>query len=269
MVLKYLIRNKNLETLIRFFRLKLSFPMSLPYFFGAIMADKKSIFRLKTYIIFVPVLLSSMSGTLLNDYRDYFEDLKNPKKSDKPLITGEIPKECALICGIILLIFAVLTTFLIFKSLILSTLPIIFALGYYFLKSVPPFDLIINNLLLPMSILSGWYSATYDCFDIKLMTFLILFSNLFYLNGAIFDYNYDKTSTVKTLGKLLSLYFLFVTLIASLYILPKKLLISKISIILLQLTFILVTITRNWKLYTYITCISGMLLFSNILLKGF
>ena len=269
MVLEYLIKNENIRVFIKFFRLKLSFPMSLPYFFGAMLADKSTMFKLKTYINFIPVLLGSISGTLLNDYRDYYEDLNNPKKYDKPLVTGAIPREFALICGIILLILSTLISFIVFESKLIPIFSIFMSLGYYFLKTVPPFDLIINSLILPSSILAGWYSATDRLFDIKLLIFLIFFCILFYFNGAIFDYEYDEKSTVKTLGKPLSWFFLFITLIVSLYILPKKLIISKISLILNQTMFVFTEITKNWRIYTYATCIFGILIFPDILLKGF
>ena len=271
MVLEYFIKNEKLRNIVKFFRLKLALPMSLPYFFGALLADKSAIFRLKTYFNFIPVLLSSMSGTLLNDYRDYYEDLKNPKKFDKPLIQKKIPKEFAYIFGIILLILSFLISFLMYesKNVKISIFLVFLPLGYYYLKEIPPFDMLINSLILPVSIIIGWYNITDRIFPIRLLIFLILFCILFYINGAIFDYNYDKISTVKILGKSLSWILLFTVLLIILYSLPRKLIISKISLILFQIIFIFVEITRKWKIYTYATFISGILIFPDILLHGF
>ena len=266
------IKSLNTKDIYEFFRLKLSVSQALPFFVGAILSDKTIIFQpfklLKTSIAFLPVLLVSISGSLLNDYSDFDQDLKNPKKAEKPLITGKIDKETALKFAIMFVILSFIIS-LMFKNIryfILVLCGIGLSIGYYFLKEKVPFDLLIDAFLLPLPILSGWYFIRKDTFPISLLSALIILCINIYLHGALWDYNIDEISTVKVIGKKASLFTLIITTILFYIVLPKNMMISKIAMILLNLLFIYFLENKKWDCYTNSLVCFGVVFFINVII---
>jgi 4-hydroxybenzoate polyprenyltransferase len=257
--------------IFEFFRLKLSLAMSLPFFEGVILADKLIFFKpfklLKAILAFIPVLLISIAGTLLNDYRDYENDLKNPKKAEKPLITGKINKELAFKFAIIFITISFMMS-LAFKNLNYFTLVlcgICLAILYYFLKEKVPFDLIIDTFLLPIPILAGWYLISKNSFPTSLLFALLLLCINVYIHGALWDYEIDNISTVKTIGKSLSWLCLVLTIILFCVALPNKMIISKTAMLLLNLLFIYFMKNEKWNHYTFTLILFGLIFFTNMI----
>jgi hypothetical protein len=262
----------DIRDIFEFFRLKLSLAMSLPFFVGVILTDKLIIFKplrlFKIILAFIPVLLVSISGTLLNDYRDYENDLKNPKKAKKPLITGKINKDLAFKFAIIFITISFIIS-LMFKNLnyfILVLCGIGLTISYYFLKEKVPFDLIIDTFLLPVPILAGWYLISKNPFPSSLLFALLLLCINVYIHGALWDCEIDDVSTVKIIGKPVSWLCLVLTIILFCNILPSKMAVSKIGVLLLNLFFYLLYKKRKWNSYTHILILFGFLFFVDIII---
>ena len=253
----------NLKDAIEFFRLKLSLSNALPYFFGSFIANHKSLFNLKTYFGFIPVLLVSISGCLLNDIRDYKSDLKNPKKSDKPLITGKVSLDTAFKFGILFLIISFVLSLLFcnFRYFLIGLIGISLPIAYYFLKEIVPFDFLIDSLLLIVPISAGWYLTTNKTFPIQIFAFFILYCIQIYLHGAIYDFEVDEMSTVKTIGLYPSWVMLFLSMVFSVVILPKHRILVLIDLLILNLIFIIVNKFRKWDIYTISLILTGAILF--------
>ena len=256
------IEELNLNEISEFFRLKLSLSNALPYFFGSFIANHKSLFNLKTYFGFIPVLLVSISGCLLNDIRDYKSDLKNPKKSDKPLITGKVSLDTAFKFGILFLIISfVLSLFCNLGYFLIGLIGISLPIAYYFLKEIVPFDFLIDSFLLIVPISAGWYLTTDKIFPIKIFAFFILYCIQIYLHGAIYDFEVDEISTVKTIGLYPSWIILFLSMIFSVIIIPKHRILVLIDLLILNVIFIIVNKFRKWDIYTISLILTGAVLF--------
>ena len=262
----------SIRDIYEFFRLKLSVSQTLPFFVGAILADKSIIFQpfklLKTIISFFPMLLVSISGTLLNDYRDYENDLKNSKKAQKPLIQGKIDKESVFKFAILFITVSFIIS-LIFKNVryfILVLCGIGLSIGYYFLKEVVPFDLIIDAFLLPVPILAGWYFVTKNPFPSSLLFALLILCINIYIHGALWDYEIDDISTLKTIGKPTSWFCLALTIILFCIVLPNKMIVSKIAMLLLNILFIHFMKNKKWDYYTNSLVCFGVVFFVNIII---
>ena len=262
----------TIRNIFDFFRLKLSVAEALPFFIGLILADKSIIFHpfklLKIGIAFIPVLLISISGTLLNDYRDYEEDLKNPKKAEKPLITGKIDKETAFKFAILFIVISFIIS-LLFKNIryfILVLCGICLSISYYFLKEKVPFDLLIDTFLLPLPMLAGWYFIKEDPFPSPLLFALLILCIDIYIHGALWDYEIDNISTLKTIGKPASWLCLVLTIILFCIVLPNKMIISKMAMILLNLSFIYFMRNKKWNYYTYALILFGLVFFVNVII---
>lgn len=263
-----------------FFRLKLSIPQAMPFLAGAFIADKYVLFKpkyiIKLLIGFLPVLLTSISGCLLNDYSDYDNDILNPKKSDKPLIKGVFKKESALKLGIFFVVVSIIIS-LLFNNIyyfLLVILGIFLSISYCYLKEKPPFDFIIDSLLLPVPMMAGYYFINdkksinkIKPFPFELFISLFIVCIIVYLHGAIWDFSVDNNSTVKTIGLKYSwiLYLLSTILFC---LIPKhKLFVSKLALLLLNTYFIILLKKQEWKKYTYALILFGVIYFANIMVS--
>ena len=262
----------TIKDIYNFFRIKLSVSEALPFFIGVVLANKSIIFQpfrfLKISIAFLPVLLVSISGTLLNDYRDYEDDLENPKKAEKPLITGKIDKETAFKFAILFIVISFIIS-LLFKNIryfILVLCGICLSISYYFLKEKVPFDLLIDTFLLPLPMLAGWYISTKNSFPTPLLFALLILCVDIYLHGALWDFDIDNTSTVKTIGKPTSWLCLTLTIILFCVVLPNEMIISKIAMLLLNILFIHFMKNKKWNYYTYTLLLFGLVFFIDIII---
>ena len=259
---------KKIKIWLNLIRWKLSFSQSLPYFAGAMLVNRSSVFNPMIWIGFVPVLLISISGCLLNDASDYESDLKNPKKADKPLVKGYISVDTAYKVGILYISLAFVLSLLLcnFKYFFLILVGICLSIGYYFLKEISPFDLIIDAFLLPVPVLAGWYILCDDIFPVNILSALILICILIYFMGAIVDFNVDDISTAKIIGKPMSYLLMCFSTLIFCVILSDNILISKFAIIGYIIAFLYCLVSKKWKLYTYFTIIFGLLFFTDLLI---
>ena len=250
------------------FRWKLSLAQALPYFVGAMLANKLSIFNIITWIGFVPVLLVSVSGCMLNDVRDFESDLKNPKKANKPLVKGRISTDTVYKAGIlcISLAFVLSLSFCNFKYFLLVLAGIGFSTGYYFLKETSPFDLIIDTFLLPVPVLAGWFFLSDKSFPVNILFSLLSLCVLIYFMGVLVDFDIDDISTAKIVGKPISYLLMCFSNLIFCVVLPKNMLISKFAMIGYNIAFFYSLVSEKWKLYTWFTIIFGLIFFADLLI---
>lgn len=117
----------------------------IPLFFAGDFFNLQKILML--LVAFFAFSFTASSIYIINDYRDIEDDKKHPKKSKRPLASGKVKKQTAIVICIILLLAGMLLAWLIDP-----TLEVLFVLGIYFcmnlayslgLKNISILDIII------------------------------------------------------------------------------------------------------------------------------
>jgi len=177
------------------------------FIFGALIVGQRDPFLLS--IVFIIGLLYHIYGHVLNDYADIEVDRQSSELTNKPLVSGVIPKENALIITIASIVAIYIFTSVYFpylSTLLFITLAIILGAVYnLYGKSIPGIsDLVMATFYM----LSFFYGAS---------TFLpsFTYTNLIYIAGALIfvsvafaniveaglkDVDHDHLSGAKTLA---------------------------------------------------------------------
>jgi len=257
-------------------RIKFCLPLSLVYWIGPLAYGLHGLLGLLRYV-FTPTLvlgwfsifLLITAGSLLNDQRDYEEDLRNPKKKFKPLQRGLVSPSL----NIKVAWWMWLTTLPIILGLMISNPTVIpvylISLGmpvlYYYGKDVPPCDLVVDLLLLPLPIAAGFnMCGMYAPSGLMVGALGICF--LAYLHDMIYDLAYDKRTTIKVLfGKRLLDSHLLLVFISLIFCIAEPSLSFLVMVLGYNAAFYYTLWSKNWEFYTWATILfPGMYLFSKV-----
>ena len=270
----YLISQKILQILkffFYYFRFSIIFGIFGSYLAAGIFNIKNFIsgkFNLKYY--FLGGLLttsSSISISLMNDYSDYDSDLINPRKKNRPLILGQVPRGLNLILTAFIILFQfLLVTYsrkLVFYVFLMISL--IGTFGYSKLKYIPPFDLLFNALCSIYPFYFGWLLSANKLLPIKTIIMNILFATIIFLHGDIWDMQYDKISTVKIIGKNQATNLIYLILALLFNILPSNINFIKYVLIFFQFSYSIIYRLQSWRIYKIVLVIVSLIVFSGFL----
>ena len=197
-------KNKIL-TYFQLMRFHAGISEALFFIFGALIAGQRDPFLL--LIIFIIGLLYHIYGHVLNDYVDIEVDRQSSELKNKPLVSGVIPKEHAIIITIASIVAIYIFTvvyFLYLSTILFITLAIILGSIYnLFGKRIPG----ISDL-----VMATFYTLS---FFYGVSTFSVYYTNLIYIAGALIfvsvvfanvveaglkDVDHDHLSGAKTLA---------------------------------------------------------------------
>lgn len=146
----------------------------IPLFFaGELFSSDKILMLVLGFIAFCCI---ASSLYIINDYRDIEDDRKHPKKSKRPLASGAVKKQSAIIICILLLIAGfILSKFLGNKFLFVISIYFFLNLAYSFgLKTIPILDVIIVAIGFVLRIKAGAVIAVIGLSEwLMIMVFLL------------------------------------------------------------------------------------------------
>ena len=211
-------------------------------------------------------VLSSTTTSLMNDYLDYNSDLTNPRKKNKPLVLGQVPKELNLILTALIIFFEFALIIFSRKSIfyVFFLIGIFETFGYYKLKYIPPFDLLFNAFCSVIPFYCGWVLSTNKLLPIRIIVMNILFVTIVFLHGDIWDMQYDEISTVKLIGKNKATNLTYLILILLFFMLRSSC--TKYILIFFQFSFSIAYKFQSWKIYKIILIIVSLIVFLEFLI---
>ena len=248
------------------FRVKFCLPLSLVYFIAPLVYGITPL-RL---IGFIPVFLLITAGSLLNDSRDFKQDCFNDKKKNKPLQRGIICPQKNKVVAKYLMYISILFSIPIMYSFPIAIpvylVSLLMPLIYWYWKDTPPWDYVVDVLLLPLPIIAGFnVCGLYP--GVELMIGVILICTVAYFHDMIYDLPVDVNTSVKVIAKksiLIPHILLWTTNALFLVLMPT--LFGVIIIVGYNLVFYYAIYSRNWFMYTYATILfPGMYLIYELL----
>ena len=181
-------------------RLKFCYPLSITYFIGPLVYG--SLFSPRVFVGWLGAFLLITSGSLMNDARDYHEDMNNPKKKNKPLQKGIISPETTKKTAFWVWLFG---SGMIFWLMLFNHMLILPGLGsiglpvlYFYGKDKPPLDLVCDLLLLPLPVVFGFGMCGASC-PPRFLVGLLVVCTLAYGHDMLYDLSVDKSTTLKVL----------------------------------------------------------------------
>lgn len=192
---------------------------------GALFAYSNLVFDMEALFSSILVFFTFQLACFINDYFDYPEDIKNPRKK-YPLARGKLTQNdvkrgsyaLTLLFGVMLAIGGFLGWFSIFQFIIFAIM-LFLAISY----TAPPFcfknrylDLLVNTLSPAISMVLGW-SLVGPLIGIELMWIpvLVLLFGLAQLLNDMVDFEKDKSTFAKLIGwnttAVLAFSFLFIS----------------------------------------------------------
>jgi len=161
-------------------------------------------------VVFIIGFFGHIFGYVLNDYADLKVDKKSDELQKKPLVSGQISKNNALILAISAAILAFSITFVYFPnllSIIILIFTAIFSLTYdFFGKKIPFLSDYIVGIALFLFCLFGASTVTHEFDSLIYYVCLIFFFDIVYINGiegGIKDVDHDYLAGAKTVVTLL------------------------------------------------------------------
>jgi 4-hydroxybenzoate polyprenyltransferase len=199
---------KKLIAYFRLLRFHAGATESVLILLGALLMGMSDLFPLS--VLFVIGLFYHIAGYVLNDYADIDLDRQSAELAKKPLVSGEVPKNHALIIIVIGLTGTYLVTFIFFRLLIpiaLLTLAIILGVIYdLYGKKVPG----ISDFIIAGSLMFAFFfgaSAVSSSFSTPVViTGLLIFVAIVFVNvveGGLKDVDHDFLTGGKTLAIIL------------------------------------------------------------------
>lgn len=212
--------------------------------------------------------LFSITVSLVNDFGDFESDSKNPRKKNKPVVSGKVPKELNLILTAVI-IFVQIILVIYSKNValyIFFIISIIGTFGYYEFKYIPPFDLCFNAVCSIFPFYFGWIMSTNKILPVRTIVMIILFTTIVFLHGDIWDSSYDENSTVKIIGNNHATNLIYFIIVLLFFILPANIGFLKYFLIILQCSFLIAYKFQIWNFYKIILGVISLIAFSGFLL---
>ncbi|MBK7106447.1 MAG: protoheme IX farnesyltransferase [Ignavibacteriae bacterium] len=204
------IENGNIETVKSFFqtfvkhknilmeltKFKITFFVSVTTTVGFILFDGKINFEL--LIVTVGVLFLASGASAFNEYQERNIDGKMERTNSRPIPSGRISSNYAIISSIILILFGTVVLFFSgMNSLLLGIFTLLWYNAVYTpLKLISPFAIIPGSLVGALPPMIGWAAAGGEIFDIKILSlagFLFIWQiPHFWLLILMYDDQYKK-----------------------------------------------------------------------------
>jgi 4-hydroxybenzoate polyprenyltransferase len=171
---------------------------------GALLMGQRDLVILS--IIFLIGLFGHICGYVLNDYADIEVDKISHELREKPLVSGTIPKNNALIIGFITALISYLLVFIFFPNLLtilLLGLATVLTIVYNFLgKKIPGSDAIVAATVVVFFLMSA-SSLDKPLSNLVYIVGLIFLFDIIFINiveGGLKDVDHDYLSGAKTLA---------------------------------------------------------------------
>ena len=131
-----------------------------PLFFSGYLLDNNSL--INTLIAFIMFSLLASSVYIINDLKDLDEDKKHPKKKYRPIASGKISKNKALIISGILMTLSLLGSFFFLNINVFSVFLIYLIINIlytFYLKNHAPYDILIISIGFVLRLFIGSFAA--------------------------------------------------------------------------------------------------------------
>ena len=269
----------SFKDLLLWLRVKFCLPLSLTYWIGPLvcgpgLGDWGGLLNyLCTPSLFIGWLATFSIitvGSLLNDARDFHADNQNPKKQNKPLQRGLIfpSLNIKVAWWMWLTALPIAIGLMIFNPIVIPVYLISLGMPflYYYGKDVPPCDLIVDSLLLPLPIAAGFNMCGLNP-PSGLMVGALGICFLAYLHDMIYDLAYDKKTTIKVLfGKGVMGSHLLLVGISLIFCIAEPSWAFLGMVLGYNAAFYHTLWSKNWPVYTYATILfPGMYLIVKVL----
>jgi len=197
------LRTKILEYL-RLFRFHAVSMETTIILIGALIMGQRDLLLL--FVVFLIGLFGHICGYVLNDYADLEVDKKSHELKEKPLVSGIIPKNNALIIAFIAALVSYILTIFFFRylqTILLLGLATILTITYNFYgKKIPGSDVIVAGTI-AVFFLIGASSISMPFTNLVYIVCLIFFFDVVFINiveGGLKDVDHDYLSRAKTLA---------------------------------------------------------------------
>jgi len=174
---------------------------------GALIMGQRDIFSL--LILFIIGVLSHIFGYVLNDYADIEIDKKSKDLKDKPLVSGIIPKQNALIIVLLSALIAFILTIIVFRSVYSVVFLTIAAIlgGIYNLygKKIPGSELLVSAGLSFFCLFGASTVSLNFPNTIYIISILFFIDSIFMhvVQGGIKDADHDYLEKAKNITTLM------------------------------------------------------------------
>ena len=171
---------------------------------GALIMGQRDLLLL--FIIFLIGFFGHICGYVLNDYADLEVDKKSHELKEKPLVSGIIPKNNALIVAFITALFSYILVFIFFQNLqtilFLGLATVLTILYNFYGKKIPGSDVIVAGTIVVFFFMSA-SSLSMPLTNLVYIVGLILFFDIVFINiveGGLKDVDHDYLSGARTLA---------------------------------------------------------------------
>lgn len=240
---------------LRLLRFHAGVSEALFFLFGALIVGQRDPFLL--LIIFIIGLLYHIYGHVLNDYADIEVDKQSSELKNKPLVSGVIPKEHAIIITIASAAAIYIFTFIYFPnpySLLFITIAMIFGAIYnLYGKRIPGFSDLIMATFYTFSFFYGASTVTINYTNLVYITASLVYVSVVFANvveAGLKDVDHDFLSGAKTLAIIMGVKVKNGKLVANMRF--KGLAYSLLTICFILLILILYQPEINFFNYNYI-----------------
>jgi 4-hydroxybenzoate polyprenyltransferase len=171
---------------------------------GALIMGQRDLLLL--FIIFLIGFFGHICGYVLNDYADIEVDKKSHELKEKPLVSGIIPKNNALIISFIAAFLSYILVFIFFRNLqtilFLGLATVLTIIYNFYGKKIPGSDAIAAGTIVVFFLMSA-SSLSMPLTNLVYIVGLILFFDIVFANmveGGLKDVDHDYLSGAKTLA---------------------------------------------------------------------